>query len=180
MSKKEGRKSQKVADLGEFWSAQDTIKLLDPNILACRDHIELLRQLANSKAKVDFTQGIDARLLNEENINALNQVSTSMIHFAWDSMEQSEKILNGLNLYSRLGNVDRWHRAAYVLTNKNTTEEEDLYRIYHLRDMDLDPYVMIYNKPEASQRTKDIQRWVNSKPIWRMCKRFEDYKARGG
>ena len=66
VSQKEGLCSRKVADLSEFWNGQKHIKLLDPNILACKDHMELLQQLVDSKAKVDFTQGLDARFINEE------------------------------------------------------------------------------------------------------------------
>ena len=57
VSRKEGRRSVAVADLAEFWNGQKEIKLLDANLLACPDHERLLRQLAESHAWVDFTQG---------------------------------------------------------------------------------------------------------------------------
>lgn len=47
---KEGGKAYKVADLSEFWRGQRKIVLCDPNILACKEHMELLGQLADSKA----------------------------------------------------------------------------------------------------------------------------------
>ena len=56
VAEKEGRRSYKVADLSEFWDGQKYIKLLDPNILACKEHLNLLQQLVDSKAYVDFTQ----------------------------------------------------------------------------------------------------------------------------
>lgn len=40
---KEGRRSVKVADLSEWWSGQKRIELLDPNLLACPDHMNLLQ-----------------------------------------------------------------------------------------------------------------------------------------
>lgn len=43
VSEKEGMCSRKVADLSEFWNGQKHIKLLDPNILACKERKELLR-----------------------------------------------------------------------------------------------------------------------------------------
>lgn len=52
VSKKEGLQSRKVANLSEFWRGQKYIKLLDANILACRDRIELLQQLADSGANI--------------------------------------------------------------------------------------------------------------------------------
>jgi hypothetical protein len=50
-------------DLKSFWNGQKFITLLDPNLLACKEHMELLKQLGDSKAYIDFTQGLDARLL---------------------------------------------------------------------------------------------------------------------
>ena len=51
-----------MADLSKFWSGQKEIKLLDANLLACPDHEKLILQLAESRAYVDFSQGLDIRL----------------------------------------------------------------------------------------------------------------------
>ena len=175
---KEGRKSYKVADLSEWWNGQKNIVLMDPNLLACRDHMDLLRQLADSKAWVDMNQGVDARLLTEENIEALNRVNIKRIHFAWDLMEQSDAVVKGLELYNRCGRIHSCsHKEVYILANFNTTMEENLYRVYTVRDMGYDPYVMIYDKPNAPKETKRLQRWCNSKYIFRKCQDFKDYKG---
>ena len=177
VAEKEGRKSVQVAEVSEWWNGQKEIKLLDPNTLACRDHMKLLKQLSHTGAWVDFTQGVDARMLTDENILALNAVKTKMIHFAWDLMPQSEAVLKGLSLYKAHGKLDERLTRVYVLVNFDTTMEENLYRIYHLRELGFDPYVMIYDKPHAKKEIKDLQRWVNNKRIWRSCERFEDYRA---
>lgn len=178
VSKKEGRASRKVADLKEFWRGQRTIKLLDPNLLASPDAGELIDALAKSDAAIDFTQGLDARLLTAENIRQLNGVKVKMLHFAWDFMRESDAVLVGLARYNKYGAIkDERKKRVYVLTNFDTTHDEDLYRIYTLRTMGYDPYVMIYNKPSAPRNTKRLQRYVNNKFIWRACERFEDYKG---
>ena len=173
---KEGRLSVKVSDLSEWWRGQKNIVLMDPNTLACPDHMDLLGQLADSGAWVDINQGADARLLTEDNIAALNRIKLKMIHFAWDMMEQSEAVLKGLELYAKYGVLDERKRRVYVLTNYNTSMEENLYRVYKLREMQFDPYVMIYDKPNAPKVIKKLQRWCNNKFIWRSCEKFEDYK----
>lgn len=173
---KEGRRSVKVSDLSEWWNGQKNIVLMDPNTLACPDHMDLLGQLADSGAWVDINQGADARLLTEDNIAALNRVKLKMIHFAWDMMEQSGAVLRGLGLYAKYGELDERKRRVYVLTNYNTTMEENLYRVYKLREMKFDPYVMIYDKPHAPKDIKRLQRWCNNKFIWRSCEKFEDYR----
>ena len=177
---KEGRKSCKVADLDQWWSGQKEIVLCDPNLLAYKGHLSLLRQLAESKAWVDINQGVDARLLTEKNIEALNRLRIKNIHFAWDLMERSEAILKGLNLYREIGKKTA-HGACgtvYVLTNFNTTMEENLYRVYTLRDLGFDPYVMIYDKPHAPQEVRLLQRWCNNKKIFKKTSKFEDYDGR--
>ena len=173
---KEGRRSVKVADLSEWWNGQKNIVLMDPNTLACPDRMDLLGQLSDSRAWVDINQGADARLLTEDNIAALNRVKLKMIHFAWDMMEQSGAVLRGLGLYAKYGELDERKRRVYVLTNYNTTMEENLYRVYKLREMKFDPYVMIYDKPHAPKDIKRLQRWCNNKFIWRSCEKFEDYR----
>lgn len=177
VSGKEGRRSVKVADLSEWWDGQKNIELMDPNTLACPDHLDLLEQLGRSGAWVNINQGADARLLTEENIEALNRIKLRMIHFAWDRMQQSEQVLHGLSLYKKLGSLPERRRRVYVLVNYDTTLEEDLFRIYTLREMEFDPYVMVYDKPHAQQEVKKLQRWVNNKFIYRSCARFEDYKC---
>ena len=175
VAEKEGRKSHKVADLSEFWNGQKNIVLMDPNILGCKDHMELFGQLADSKAWVDINQGIDARLLNEENIEALKKIKTKKIHFAWDLMNQSEKVLRGLKLFSSMvDNMNSRKYTVYVLTNFNTTHEEDFYRVQVLSELGFEPYIMIYNKPTAPKITKHLARWCNNKFIYHACS-FNEY-----
>ena len=175
VAEKEGRCSNKVADLSEWWSGQKNIVLLDPNITACKDYFNLMAQLKNSKAWVDFTQGLDCRMLTEEKIFALNEVKTKMVHFAWDLMAQSDKVLEGLELYRKFGKIKERNRRVYVLTNFDTTMDENLYRIKTLQKMEFDPYVMIFDKPNAPQKLLKLQRWCNNKFIYRKCPNFEDY-----
>ena len=176
---KEGRRSVKVADLSEWWNGQKNIVLMDPNLLACPDHMDLLCQLINSKAWVDVNQGFDCRLLTMENISAINHLKLKNIHFAWDYMKEEKHVLRGLGLYAKLATrkVSGAFGTVYCLTNYDTTMEENLYRIYTLRDMGYDPYVMIYDKPNAPKEIKRLQRWCNNRFIFKSCPRFEDYKC---
>lgn len=98
VGKKEGRCSRKVADLSEFWNGQKNIVLCDPNILACKDWKELLQQLIDSKAWVDFNQGLDIRLMTEEKAKMLSQIKVKELHFAWDKYEDKNKVLPRLEM----------------------------------------------------------------------------------
>lgn len=176
VGKKEGLCSYQVADLSEFWREQKEIKLLDPNLLACRDHEKLLIQLAESGAKVDFTQGLDIRLTNPDNIALLNAVKSPVLHFAWDNPKQD--LTKYFRLFSEHTAIKSYrNKAVYVLTNFNSTIDEDLYRIYTLRDLGYSPYVMIYQKENSPKEIKRLQRWVNCRWIFRSVDKFEDYKV---
>lgn len=171
---KEGLRSVKVADLSEFWDGQKYIELLDPNILACKDRMELLDQCIESRAIINFNQGLDIRFANEAVAEKLSQIRTKRLHFAWDNPTD-----NLVPYFERFSKAYRRKagKMAYVLCNFNSTMEQDLYRIYTLRDLGFDPYVMVYDKPNAPRGIKHLQRWVNNKFVFGKCKRFEDYKG---
>lgn len=177
VGKKEGLKSYQVADLKQFWNRQREIVLLDPNLLACKNRIELLQQLIDSGAWVDFTQGLDIRLMTDDVIDKIKQLKIKMLHFAWDREKDSDIIIRNLIAFKKATNIDMRKARVYVLTNYETTFEFDLYRVYKLREMGYEPYIMIYDKAKASKRLKRLQRWVNNKFIFRVCERFEDYIA---
>lgn len=178
VGKKEGTKSRKVADLTEFWRGQRVIELLDPNLLAAREHKELLQQLADSGAWVDFTQGLDARLLTEENIELIKRIKLKMVHFAWDNIADENKIVPKLKLFKEITGTDKRKAIVYVLTNFNSTFEEDLHRVYKIRELGMSPYIMIYEKQTAPRHIRDLQGWVNNRIIWYSDEtaRFEDYE----
>lgn len=178
VSKKEGLCSSKVANLSEFWNGQKEIKLLDPNLLAAKEHKELLEQLVESGAWVDFTQGLDAKLLTEENIEIIKRIKLKMIHFAWDNVEDEKMIVPKLRLFKEKTGIDKRKCTVYVLTNFNSTLQEDLYRVYKIRDMGMAPYIMIYEKQTAPQIIRDLQNWVNNRIIWysNETATFENYK----
>ena len=181
VGKKEGRCSIKVADLSEFWNGQKKIVLCDPNILACKDWKDLLQQVIDSGAEVDFNQGLDIRLMTKEKAEMIAKMKIKEIHFAWDRYEDKDKVLPKLKLFADIASPKihkkQVHNAiVYTIVNFSTTLEQDLERIYTLRELGYWPYVMIYDKEHCKRVYKDIQRWVNNRFIFGACKRFEDYK----
>jgi len=179
VGRKEGLESHKIADLSQFWNGQKHIKLLDPNLLASRDWSDLLQQLADSYAWVDFTQGLDIRLMTDDKAAMINKIKIKMLHFAWDNYPDI-RTCNKLKTFRERIELDFRRLRVYVLTNFNTTHEQDLIRVYKLREIGYDPYIMIYDKAHASKLTRYLQRWVNNKQIFRTILKFEDYNHRIG
>lgn len=176
VAKKEGRGSVKVADVSDFWNGQPSIKAMDANILACCEKRELLKQYKNTGAVIEFNQGLDIRLMDDEDIADLNTMRLEDAHFAWDNPR--ENLLPKFELYAKNGRKNRHghYGRVYTLTNFNTSMEENLYRVYKLRELNYQPYITVYNAPEAPREILDLRRWCNGLII-ASVPRFEDYSA---
>ena len=180
VEEKEGKKSYKVADLDEFWNGQNNIVLCDPNILACKEWKPLLQQLIDSKAWVDINQGLDIRLMTEEKAQMIKKMKIKELHFAWDRYEDKDIILPKLKMFKEISGMNERNLIVYVLCNYDTTIEQDLERIYMLREMGYWAYVMLYDK-EHIPRGSDLRRmarWVNNRFVFAKCKTFEEYQKK--
>ena len=171
---KEGRCSTKVANVSDFWCGQKEIKVLDPNITACSEKRDLMQQYIDTHAKIDFTQGLDIRLLDQYDIQDVNKMRIGTLHFAWDNPNDNlkPKFEDFAKSFRRRTNIG----TVYVLTNFGSTLDQDLYRIYTLRDLGYDPFVMIYNKPAAPKEVLRLQRWCNNKFVFKSTKSFNEYR----
>ena len=178
---KEGRASRKVADLSEFWNGQKNIVLCDPNILACKQWKELLQQLIDSGAKVDFNQGLDIRLMTPEKAEMLKQIRRmANLHFAWDRWQDKDIILPKFQMFKEITGIRAEKLIVYVLCNFDTTLEQDLERIYTLREYGYWAYVMLYDKEHIQKGHiyRKLQRWCNNRIIFATCKTLDEYLKR--
>jgi len=170
----DGNDVRHVADLSDFWDGQGTVRLLDDNIMAdadefCRD----CEQLHDAGVKVIW-EALDARLVTDQTAAALASVKhAKRIHFAWDGHSQDDAVPRAIETLSRHG-LKPWRLMFYVLVGFNTSQDYDLYRIYTLRDMGANPFVMPFDKSDRYQ--KDLARWCNNKFIFKSAPRFEDYR----
>ena len=177
---KEGRCTVKVASVADFWSGQKEIKVLDANITACAEKRELFQEYRETGALIDFTQGLDIRLLNTEDMTDINAMRLKNIHFAWDDPQQDlkphfERYTAGAK-HKPHGN----YGTVYILTNyENCSVEEHceraLYRIHTVAGLGFAPYLMIYDKPHAPRELRLMQRWCNNRRIFRAEPDFTKY-----
>lgn len=175
---KEGRCAVKVADVKDFWNGQKHIEILDPNITACREKRDLFRQYMETGATLNFNQGLDIRLINDEDVADINRMRIKKLHFAWDN--PNDHLENKFREFARNYRKSR-NGMVYILTNfENVPTEEHiekaLHRIITLRDLNYDPFVMVYDKPNAPHELIRLQRWCNNKWIFKKVKDFKDFK----
>ena len=171
--------------MSEFWHGQKNIVLCDPNLLACKDWRELLQQLLDSKATLDINQGLDIRMMTEEKADLLCRCKIDQIHFAWDRYEDKDIVVPKFKMFREVWEqYHKWNehgKIVYTLVNFDTTKEQDLERIYTLREMGYWAYVMVYDKAHQHDKFyKDLQRWVNNRILFAACPRFEDYDSKLG
>lgn len=180
---KEGRCAVKVADVSDFWrpeTGKKHIEVMDPNITACRDKRDLFQQYRETGCTICFNQGLDIRLLNDDDIEDINHMRIKKIHFAWDNPK--DDLAGKFEHYAK--NAARKPKGSYgmvyCLTNFEDVPVEEhieraLYRIYTLRDLGFDPYCMVYDKPHAPREIRMLQRWCNNKIVFKAQPDFEKY-----
>lgn len=145
---------------------------MDNNLTADPYCLDKLREIKERDLTVDITQGIDVRLLTPEIAQALSEIKhLRSIHYAWDLMNFERPVLDGIKTLSEY--VKTWKHKCFMLTGFNTTFEEDMYRFRKLRELKVDPYVMVFND-KYDTRLKHFERWVNGY-FYNVCD-FTDYE----
>ncbi|MHB1419316.1 MAG: radical SAM protein [Bacillota bacterium] len=177
----EGREAKTVATVGDLMlPGHDFIRLLDPNILACRDWPDHFQEIYNRGLGVDFTQGLDVRYVNEYVAQWLNKLKITnekrtypQIHFAWDELSREPFVMAAIKELGKAG-IKPWRLMFYVLTGYNTTFEEDWYRVQTLTGLGCKVFVMVYEGLEGVDRVKkQFARYVNTFTYKKV--RWEDY-----
>lgn len=177
---KEGRpKSNNTIE--EIWTQRDSdfIVLLDNDFFGNPEWKERITEICRLGLKVNFSQGLNIRIITDEQCKALASVqfrtirnNKKRVHFAWDRFGDEKRIDAGIERVKAAG-IKPHHMVFYVLIGFDSTPEQDYYRVMKLRNLGMHPYVMPYNKKDLYQ--KRFARWVNMKAIFKSVK-WEDYK----
>ena len=150
------------------------IRLYDNNILADKDwFFEVTDWILKKDLKVDFNQGLDIRLLDDDIVKRISELNRwHTLNFAWDFIEIEEDVMKGIDLLKKYNINLKQDVGFYVLTNFNTTHEEDLYRCNKLKEKGTNAFVMQYDGGDYF--TRKLGRWANKRRIYWSID-FEDY-----
>jgi radical SAM superfamily enzyme YgiQ (UPF0313 family) len=143
------------------------VVLLDNNILADKpwflDQTDWLNAMG---LRLKICQGLDARLLDQEiaeRLKITRQTSEHTWFFAWDSIEDQDKIRKSIEIMQKAGINTRNNVAFYVLVGFNSSFEIDLYRCQKLKEWGTRAFVMKYkSNPELNR----LARWANRANIF--------------
>lgn len=161
-------KFREHAPISEFHNLSfDKLVLLDNNFLASTLWKEKLEYIKNQDLKVSFNQGLDARLIDDEKAHSLAKTQSYNSHFtkrkyffAWDLIENEKQILRGILKMINVG-VPPQRIGVFVLVGFNTSHKQDYYRFSMLRELGVEPYIMIYNNRKDDPWIRYFARWVN-------------------
>jgi hypothetical protein len=132
------------------------IKIQDNNFFANPEWELAFAFLKTMRLPVDFTGGLDIRIMNEPHYAALNALDhEKRIKIAWDNPKQ-DLIVAISNLTDH---IKGYRLMCYVLIGFNSTIEEDIYRVRILEGFGITPYIMCIDRKDPHQ--KKFQKWVN-------------------
>lgn len=166
------------ADIYDILQGRKTAILMDNNVLASDWGIKQIEKISKSSIKVDFNQGLDARIIaKDEGIaKLLGRIKwLSPLRLACDTQSQMPFIERAVALLREYNATPRAY-FVYVLVKYI---EDALIRVEFLRKLKCDPFAQPYidfsDKGSVTKEQKKFARWVNHKAIFKSVK-WKDYK----
>jgi hypothetical protein len=129
-----------------IYPGHTSIVFWDNNFLASPYCFDILCELEELSLKVDFNQGLDARLLTEDVAERLSRLTMPVVRLAYDSQSLRSKLSNAIELLKVHGFRGR-EILVYCLFNsedRNDTPQTFLDRIKDLMNWGVAAYPMRY------------------------------------
>jgi radical SAM superfamily enzyme YgiQ (UPF0313 family) len=159
------------------------VVLMDNNILGNKEFAkEQLNKIIKLGIRVDFNQGLDARLLckDEEFIALMSKIKwIKYIRLACDQHSQIESIKKCVELFGQNG-IKPSRFFVYAIIKDL---DETYNRINELKDIGVSPFGQPYRdftqRQIIPQWQNDMARWVNIKSAFKSCD-FKEFSPRKG
>lgn len=179
--KKEGRPKMNSAIDGLLLNSKggNRLMLLDNDFFGGSDWRVNLERVIELKLKVCFVQGLNIRIITEEQAMLLakckytnSKFNQRYLTFAWDRFGDGALVKKGIKICNDAG-IPSTHMQFFVLVGFDTTKEQDYERVMTLREWGCMPFVMPYKRDDLYQ--KAFARWVNNRAIFKSCS-WAEYK----
>lgn len=155
------------------------IVFMDNNVLACEWGREQIKDMGGQDVRVDFNQGLDARLIDDEVAGMLARLKwIRFIRMSADTDSMLDVVLTAIDRLQAYG-VKPYRVFVYVLVQDIESAER---RVIRLREIGANPFAQPYRdfttnaEPPLEQR--QLARWVNDKAIFKTVPTFAEYKGR--
>lgn len=142
------------------------LHILDNDFFGQPEWRERIAEIRDGKFKVCFSQGINVRLINQEQAEQLATIQyrdtkfkERRIYMAWDNFKDEKVFFNGIDTLEKAG-IPAKHVMAYMLIgyDKSETWERIWHRFNRMVERGIMPYPMVYDRTRKDL-TK-FQRWV--------------------
>lgn len=151
-------------DIDTVLQGRKSAILLDNNVLACEHGIRQIERIIKLGVKVDFNQGLDARLIDNTIAKLLRKVKwLSPVRLACDNSNTMKTVQQSVTRL-RWYNVTPQKYFVYCLITDDL--RESIARIQFLKGIGVDVYAQPFrdqNGTPVSDTAKEIARWVNNK-----------------
>jgi len=136
----------------ENWKVNPVI--CDNNFLAAsKKHIEKVIDKIKHFLKVDFNQGLDARLINDWHFDQFCKLKDIKLRFAFDHINYEKYVIDAIMKAQKLGFRDI---GIYVLIGFNDTPADALYRLEKMREYGVLPNVMRFQPLTAENKNSFV------------------------
>lgn len=154
------------------------IVFMDNNVLACEYGLEQIADMIGENVRVDFNQGLDARLITPEIAEMLARLKwIRFIRMSADTDAMLETVLQAIERLKQCG-VKSWRVFVYILVQDVESAER---RAIALRKVGANPFAQPYRdfttNADPPKELQDLARWVNRKEIFKTVETFKDYKS---
>ena len=151
------------------------ILFMDNNVLACDHGRNQIAEMSGRKdIKIDFNQGLDARLIDDEMARLLAKCKwNTFLRISCDTTQALPKVTEAINL------LKQYMRSKKIFVYALIEDVEEAYkRIVKLDKLGVEVFAQPYRNFEdghADKEAKRLARWCNMKAIFRSVK-WEDYR----
>ena len=140
----EGKHSRVLHTIRDLiYPKHSRVILFDNNILGAPNWREILDELYEIGLKVDFNQGLDARLINDEVAEKLSKLKMQFIRIAYDRQNMGKSVKNAIDKLSNYGISPR-KIVCYMMYNFEDTPKDIFERIRKLLTWGAVAYPMRY------------------------------------
>jgi len=129
--------------------------LWDNNFLGSPNWRNILAELKDLHVKVDFNQGLDSRLINEDVVSELANLKIKPIRMAYDNFGEKYALQRAIPALERAG-FNRRQMIVYTLYNFTDTPEEFLERVKALLSWGVVSYPMRYEPLNSLVKNKYV------------------------
>ncbi len=167
------------ADIDEFLRHKNLV-CLDNNILASDFGLKQIEKIISRKVRVDFNQGLDARIIaeNPEIAKLLSKVKwLKPLRMAMDNMGEAESVIKAVEL---LRKTDIKYKRFFVYLLVKSDIKDAYERAVICKELKLNPFAQPYLDPKLNYKNISAEqikfcKWVNMRIFFRYVD-FYDFK----